>query len=85
MVKVVRVGSKGTSRRVVEKEPDNWAGDSYKKFQNQVKESMKNKNISTGKGTSKTKYGDIADTSGTPSGKGRYVTTGRGTGRKKIA
>ena len=31
MGKVVRVGGRGTSRRVSEKKEDNWTGDAYKK------------------------------------------------------
>jgi hypothetical protein len=30
---IVRVGGRGTSRRVAEKEEDNWAGAAYKKHQ----------------------------------------------------
>ncbi len=30
MGKVVRVGGRGTSRRVTEKQSDNWTGDAYK-------------------------------------------------------
>ena len=84
MGKVVRVGGRGTSRRVSDKESDNWTGDSYKELQKQRKEAAKDVYVSMGRGTKKIKLGDIADTTGRPTGKGRYVSTGRGTGRRKI-
>jgi hypothetical protein len=37
-----------------------------------------------GRGTAKVKFGDVAETSGRPSGKGMWVGTGRGTGRRKL-
>jgi hypothetical protein len=37
-----------------------------------------------GRGTKKIKLGDIAETTGRPTGKGRWVSMGRGTGRRKI-
>ena len=84
MGKVVRVGGRGTSRRVSDKEADNWTGDSYKEIQKKRKEAAKDVYISMGRGTKKIKLGDIADTTGRPTGKGRYVSTGRGTGRRKV-
>jgi hypothetical protein len=84
MGKVVRVGGRGTSRRISEKEADNWTGESYKELQKQRKEAAKDVYISMGRGTKKIKLGDIADTTGRPTGKGRYVSTGRGTGRRKV-
>ena len=85
MGKVVRVGGRGTSRRITEKESDNWTGDEFKKsVMAKRKEAAKDVFISSGRGTGKIKFSDIAETSGRPSGKGRYVSTGRGTGRRKI-
>jgi hypothetical protein len=84
MGKVVRVGGRGTSRRVSEKESDNWTGDSYKELQKKRKEASKDVFVSVGRGTKKIKLGDIAETTGRPSGKGRWVSTGRGTGRRKV-
>ena len=37
-----------------------------------------------GRGTSRIKFSDIAETSGRTSAKGMWVSTGRGTGRRKI-
>ena len=84
MGKVVRVGGRGTSRRVSEKEADNWTGDAYKEKQKKRKEAAKDVYVSMGRGTKKIKLGDIADTTGRPTGKGRYISTGRGTGRRKV-
>ncbi|MFB5630961.1 MAG: hypothetical protein ACE5RN_05200 [Nitrosopumilaceae archaeon] len=84
MGKVVRVGGRGTSRRVSEKESDNWTGENYQELQKKRKEAAKDIYISMGRGTKKIKLGDIADTTGRPTGKGRWVSSGRGTGRRKI-
>ena len=84
MGKVVRVGSRGTKRRVTEKESDNWTGEAYKDVQKKRKEAAKNQYISMGRGTKRVKFGDIAETSGRPSGKGMWVSSGRGTKRRKI-
>ncbi len=84
MGKVVRVGGRGTSRRIVEKESDNWTGEAYKEVQKKRKEAAKNKYVSMGRGTKRVKFGDIAETSGRPSGKGMWVSSGRGTGRRKV-
>ncbi len=84
MGKVVRVGGRGTSRRVSEKEDPNWTGDAFKEVSKKRKESAGDSYISIGRGTAKIKFSDIAETSGRPSGKGRYVSTGRGTGKRKI-
>ena len=84
MGKVVRVGGRGTSRRVTSKEADNWTGDAYKAEQAKRKEASKDVYITMGRGTKKIKLGDIAETSGRPTGKGRWVSMGRGTGRRKI-
>jgi len=84
MGKVVRVGGRGTSRRVTDKESDNWTGDAYKEHQKKAKEAAKDVYISLGRGQKRVKLSDIVETSGRPSGKGHYVSTGRGTGRRKI-
>ena len=80
---VVRVGGRGTTRRVTKKEEDNWSGDAYKKYQDAKKAASKDKYITVGRGTGKIKFGDIASTP-TKSTKGLWVSSGRGTGRRKI-
>jgi hypothetical protein len=84
MGKVVRVGGRGTSRRISDKEADNWTGKDYMELQKKRKDAAKDVYVSMGRGTKKIKLGDIAETSGRPTGKGRWVSMGRGTGRRKI-
>ena len=80
---IVRVGGRGTSRRIAEKEDENWSGAAYKKYQEQKKAAAKDKYITVGRGTGKIKFGDIASTP-TKSTKGLWVSSGRGTGRRKL-
>ena len=84
MGKVVRVGGRGTSRRVAEKESDNWTGDAYKDVQAKRKAAAGDRYISMGRGTKKVKFSDIAETSGRPTGKGMWISGGRGTKRRKL-
>jgi hypothetical protein len=84
MGKIVRVGGRGTSRRLSEKEEMDWTGESYRELQKKRKDAAKDVYVSMGRGTKKIKLGDIADTTGRPTGKGRWVSMGRGTGRRKI-
>ncbi len=84
MGKVVRVGGRGTSRRIAEKESDNWTGDAYRAVQAKRKEASKDRYISMGRGTKTVKFSDIAETSGRPSGKGMWISGGRGTRRRKL-
>jgi len=84
MGKVVRVGGRGTSRRVSEKEADNWTGSAYKDLQDKRKAASKDRYISMGRGTKKVKFSDIAETSGRPTGKGMWISGGRGTKRRKL-
>jgi hypothetical protein len=81
---ITRVGGRGTSKRIVEKEDDNWTGSPFKKYSQQQKDAAKDRYITMGRGTAKIKFGDVAETSGRPSGKGMWVGTGRGTGRRKL-
>ena len=80
---IVRVGGRGTTRRVAKKEEDNWSGDAYKKYQDAKKAASKDKYITVGRGTGKIKFGDIASTP-TKKTKGLWVSSGRGTGRRKL-
>ena len=84
MGKVVRVGARGTSRRVTEKQADNWSGAAYREVQKKRKEAAGDRYVSMGRGTSRIKFSDIAETAGRTEGKGMWVSTGRGTGRRKI-
>jgi len=84
MVKVVRVGGRGTKRRIVEKESDSWTGEAYRDLQKKKKDAAGDRYVSMGRGTRRVKFSDIAETSGRPSGKGMWVSSGRGTKRRKI-
>lgn len=81
---IVRIGGRGTTRRIVEKEEDNWTGAPFQKFVKDRKEAAKDVFITTGRGTTKIKFGDMPETAGRSSGKGMWVSTGRGTGKRKI-
>jgi len=52
--------------------------------QKATKEANKDVYVTVGRGTRKIKLGDIADTKGTPSGKGHWVRTNRGTSRRWV-
>ncbi len=80
---VVRVGGRGTTRRVTKKEKDNWAGGAFKEHQEKIKEESKGKYITTGRGTGKIKFGYIKSTT-LKSTKVMWVSSGRGTKRRKI-
>lgn len=80
---VVRVGGRGTSRRVEDKKEDNWSGAAYKKYQEERKAASKDKYITTGRGTGKIKFGDIKSTD-LPNTKGMWISSGRGTGKRKL-
>jgi hypothetical protein len=80
----VSVGGRGTSRRIVKKEEDNWTGSAFKDLQEKRKEESKNTYISVGRGTSKIKFGDMNTSSQRPSGKGMWVSSGRGTGKRLL-
>jgi len=80
---IVRVGGRGTSRRVEEKKDDNWSGGAFKKLQKAKKEASKDEYITIGRGTGKIKFGDIKNTP-TKSTKGLWISSGRGTKKRKL-
>ena len=80
---MIRVGGRGTSKRVVEKVEENWTGAPFQKYSKEKKEAAKDNYITTGRGTTKIKFGDMPDTTKTSS-KGMWVSTGRGTGKRKL-
>lgn len=81
---IIRIGGRGTSRRVAEKEEDNWTGGAFKNYSAQQKEAAKDRFISMGRGTAKIKFSDMVETDTNQSKKGMWVGTGRGTGRRKL-
>jgi hypothetical protein len=80
---IIRVGGRGTTRRISEKEKDNWTGAAFREHQEAQKQASKDKYITMGRGTAKIRFGDIASTPTTPT-KGMWVSSGRGTGRRKL-
>ncbi len=84
MGKVVRSGGRGTSRRVTEKQADNWSGAAYREYQAKKKASAGDRYISMGRGTRRVKFSDIAETSGRSEGKGMWLSSGRGTKRRRV-
>ncbi len=84
MGKVVRVGSRGTSRRVVDKQADNWSGSAFRDLQKKKKDAAADRYVSMGRGTRRVKFSDIATTAGRSEGKGMWVSSGRGTKRRRI-
>jgi hypothetical protein len=83
MGKVTKVGGRGTSKRIVDAEDENWSGDKFKEYQKKIKEKASDEYVISGRGTKKRKLGDTPETT-RPSAKGRYVSSGRGTGRRKL-
>lgn len=82
--KYIRIGGRGTSRRVASKEDENWTGSAFANLQKKRKEQAKDRYISVGRGTGKIKFNDIGTSTGRPSGKGMWVSTGRGTGKRLV-
>ncbi len=80
----VRIGGRGTSRKIVKNEDENWAGSAFKNFQEKRKEESKDRYVSVGRGTDKIKFGDISTTAKATPSKGMWVSSGRGTGKRFI-
>lgn len=83
---IIRIGGRGTSRRVVDEkdQQSNWTGPAFKQYSEQRKEDAKDQYISMGRGTAKIKFGDVSSSTSTASTKGMWVGTGRGTGRRRL-
>jgi hypothetical protein len=83
MGKIVKVGGRGTSRRMADSEDENWSGEKFREHQKKMKEKAADEYVISGRGTGKRKLRDTPETS-RPSLKGHYVSMGRGTGRRKL-
>lgn len=81
---IIRIGGRGTSRRVSEKEEDNWSGAAFKNLQEKRKKAASDKYISVGRGTTRIKFGDMPSTKAT-STKGMWISSGRGTGKRRLS
>lgn len=78
----IRTG-RGTGTREIDDDKKNWAGDEYKKIQNEKKKQAANRMIHTGRGTGSKRLGDLPDSKPRPSTEGMTRITGRGTGSRK--
>ena len=83
MAKIRVRSGRGTKIIEVDTDASKWSGEDFKKIQAARQEAAKDKYVSTGRGTGKIKFGDIASTKITDT-KGMWVSSGRGTGRRKL-
>ena len=82
-MKVRKVGRRGTESYDVELEPQNWAGDAYRKKElDQLNKVFKNLTMHLGRGIRTTKLRDIPDPQPRPSTEGMVRITNRGTGSR---
>ncbi|KAF6245196.1 hypothetical protein [Nitrosopumilus sp. b2] len=83
MVKVHKVGSRGTRAYEKDEGPQNWAGDAYRKVeQDKMKKVPKGKTLHLGRGVRTTKVKDLAEPKPRPSTEGMTRITNRGTGSR---
>ncbi|MCJ8305733.1 MAG: hypothetical protein HRU07_01630 [Nitrosopumilus sp.] len=83
MAKIKVRSGRGTRIIEVDDNAQKWQGEEFKKAQAARKKALENKYIITGRGTGKIKFGDIKSTV-TPSTKGMWVSSGRGTGKRQL-
>ncbi|MFQ5782497.1 MAG: hypothetical protein ACE5GR_05525 [Nitrosopumilus sp.] len=84
MVKVRKVGSRGTSSYEKDEGPQNWAGDAYRKVElNRLKKTPKGETMHLGRGVRTSKAKDLPDPKPRPSTEGMTRITSRGTGSRK--
>lgn len=83
-VKVRRVSSRGTSSRDAEVEPQNWAGDAYRKVeQERLAKVPKGKIVHLGRGVRTARAGDLPPPKARPSTEGMTRVTSRGTATRR--
>lgn len=78
----IRTG-RGTGTREIDDDKKSWAGDEYKKIQDEKKKQAANRMVHTGRGTGSKRLGDVPDSKPRPSTEGMTRVTGRGTGSRK--
>ncbi len=82
-MKVRKVGCRGTESYDVELEPQNWAGDAYRKKElDRLNKVFKNLTMHLGRGIRTVKLRDIPDPQPRPSTEGMVRITNRGTGSR---
>lgn len=84
MVKVRKVGSRGTKAYEKDEGPQNWAGDAYRKVeQDKMKKTPSGETMHLGRGVRTAKAEDLPEPKARPSTEGMTRVTGRGTGSRK--
>jgi len=78
----IRTG-RGTGTREIDNTGEKWAGDAYKKVQDEKKKQAANRMVHTGRGTGAKRLGDLPESKPRPSTEGMTRITGRGTGSRK--
>ena len=78
----IRTG-RGTGTREIDDDKKEWAGDAYKKVQDEKKKQAANRMVHTGRGTGSKRLGDMPDAKPRPSTEEMTRITGRGTGSRK--
>ncbi|MBS3922879.1 MAG: hypothetical protein KGZ37_07025 [Nitrosarchaeum sp.] len=78
----IRTG-RGTGTKEIDDGKKSWAGDEYKKIQDEKKKQAANRMVHTGRGTGSKRLGDLPDSKPRPSTEGMTRITGRGTGSRK--
>lgn len=82
MVKVRIHTGLGTGTKIVDVTGKSWAGDAFKKAQEEKKKKTGDRMIQSGRGTGSKRLGDIAEPTERPEYKGT-ISSGRGTGSSK--
>ena len=87
MVKIRVRSGRGTRIIEVDSDATKWTGDEYKKIQEAAKEKAQAsgiKYVTAGRGTGKINFSDIPEPKKKPDTKGMWVSSGRGTGKRKL-
>jgi len=80
------MANRGTKKSKLPENPENWTGKEFKKFLDKSLDKADDEGtVSVDRGTRQVKVKDLKKKKGSKtSSKGRYVSTGRGTGRRKL-
>ena len=82
------MANRGTKLVKLPKNPENWTGKEFRKYlDGTLDKADDNESVSINRGTKQIKVKDLKKKKGTDrkkASKGRYVSTGRGTGRRKL-
>lgn len=81
--KIIRVGNRGTESHEAEVEPQNWAGDAYRKVEHdKLAKVPKGKTMHLGRGVRTTTAENLPDPKDRQSTEGMTRVTNRGTGSR---